>query len=227
MIIYQKIFQKHGFSATQDEILKLVGKDKVLLEVGSSSGYMTEALLNQGCIVDVVEINDEALSKLPNSVRRILNYSIEDDNIFPKLAKDYDFAVMADVLEHLVNPQKALKILYKIASKKTRLIISMPNIASWVMRKQLFFKGDFEYQESGLLDKTHLHFYTVKTLPKLFLSSGWKIEKMIGTLTRLPLEGTINKFPVVRELFKKFLYKKLVEKYKNLSYYHFLVVAYK
>jgi len=94
------------------------------------------------------------------------------------------------------------------------------------MRKQLFFKGDFEYQESGILDKTHLHFYTVNTLPKLLSNNNWIVEKVIGTITRLPFEESINKVPIFNWLFKM-IYPKLVEKYRNLSYYHFLVEAVK
>lgn len=134
---------------------------------------------------------------------------------------------MADVLEHLVNPSDVLKIIREISSNKTKLLISMPNIASWVMRKQLFFKGDFEYQESGLLDKTHLHFYTVETLSEFLFKSGWKVEKIIGTITRLPFEGTILKIPFLGWLFKKTISPILVERFRNLSYYHFLTIAHK
>lgn len=227
MIAYDKIYKIHGLSKTQQEILTLVGKKKKVLEIGSSTGYMTKAFLNNGCIVDVVEKNKEASAKLPKGVRKIFNQSIEEENIYQKLANDYDFIIMADVLEHLVNPEKTLKILKRVASQNTALVISMPNIASWVMRKVLFLKGDFEYQESGLLDKTHLHFYTVYSLPKLLSENGWRVDTLIGTITRLPFEESINKIPILGFLFRNLIYKKLVEKYKNLSYYHFLVVAFK
>lgn len=219
MIIYEDIFKKHGLSATQQEIIHLVGTNKVILEIGSSTGYMTDIFLKNDCVVDVVEMSKAALVKLPKRTRRILNYSIEDIKIKKLLAKDYDFIIMADVLEHLVNPQKALKILYQIVPKRCGLIISLPNIASWVMRKRLFFKGDFEYQDSGLLDRTHLKFFTVNTLPKFLSENGWEIKKLIGTITRLPFGSIISKIPP--------LYDYLVNRFKNLSYYHFMVVAFK
>ncbi len=224
MIVYDAIFKKYGLSSTQQEILKIVGKDKTILEIGSSPGYMTRAFLDNGCVVDVVESDQKAVLKLPKQVRVILNVSIEDDEIFKSLGK-YDFIIMADVLEHLVNPEQTLKKLQKISSPETELIISLPNIACWAMRKQLFFKGDFEYQESGLLDKTHLHFYTVNTLPEMISRQGWKVERMIGTITRLPFEGLVSTIPVLGWIFKKLLYRKLVDRYKNLAYYHFLVIA--
>lgn len=225
MIVYEEIFKKHGLSLTQQEILKIVGSKKKVLEIGSSTGYMTKAFLENSCIVDVVELNKKAISKLPKSTRKAFNKSIEDESLYKLLARDYEYIIMADVLEHLVNPEKVLKLLKNISSSKTILIISLPNVAHWIMRKQLFFKGDFEYQESGLLDKTHLHFYTVQTLPKLLDENGWHIGNTLGTITRIPFEGLINKLPIFGWLFKKSLYKKIVEKYKNLTYFHLLVTA--
>ncbi len=224
MIVYEQIFKKYGLSPTQQEILRIVGEKKTILEIGSSSGYMTRAFLDNGCIVDVVECDQKAVAKLPKQVRRTLNVSIENDEIFTTFRK-FDFIIMADVLEHLVNPEQVLKRLCEISSVNTKLLISLPNIASWVGRKQLFFKGDFQYQESGLLDRTHLHFYTVNTLPKLLSEQGWKVLETIGTITRLPLEGLIGKVPLLGWFFKKNIYQGLVNKYKNLAYYHFLVVA--
>lgn len=227
MNVYDKIYKEHGFSPTQQEIIKIVDQDKKILEIGSSTGYMTRVFLENNCVVDVVEEDQEASSKTPKKVRAVLNLSIENENIISKLAKDYDFIIMADVLEHLIDPEKTLRILHTVANNKTALIISMPNIASWVIRKQLFFKGDFEYQESGVLDKTHLHFYTVNTLPKILSENGWKIDKIMGTITKLPFEESLSKIPLMGFLIKKFIFQKLAEKYKNLSYYHFLVIAFK
>lgn len=217
MIVYEEIFKKYGLSPTQQEILKIVGEGKTILEIGSSAGYMSRAFLNNKCIVDVIETDKQAISKIPKMARKKFAQSIEDSNIYKLLNKDYDYIIMADVLEHLIIPKEVLKNLLKVASSKTKLLVSLPNVACWMMRKQLFFKGDFEYQESGLLDRTHLHFYTVETLPKLLSENGWKVERMIGTITRLPFERLIKKVPL--------LYSYLVSKYKNLAYYHFLIIA--
>lgn len=223
--IYQQIFKKHGLSATQLQILNIVRQKKIVLEIGPATGYMTRAFLKNNCTVDVVEKEEISLSKLPKKVRTVLNYSIEDPKIGKLLARDYDFIILADVLEHLVEPKKALKILFDVANSNTRLLISIPNIASWPMRKQLFFKGDFEYQDSGLLDKTHLHFYTVNSLPKLLLQNGWNVEEMIGTITRLPFEGSISKTPFFGWIYNKLIRNYLVKGFKNLSYYHFIIKA--
>ncbi|OGE64646.1 hypothetical protein A3I48_00600 [Candidatus Daviesbacteria bacterium RIFCSPLOWO2_02_FULL_36_7] len=217
MIVYEEIFKKSGLSPTQQEILKIVGEGKTILEIGSSTGYMTKAFLSNKCIVDVIETDKQAVAKLPKEVRKKFAQSIEDSNICRLLNKDYDYIIMADVLEHLVTPGEVLKRLLKVSSSKTKLLVSLPNVACWMMRKQLFFNGDFQYQDSGLLDRTHLHFYTVKTLPKVLTENGWKVEQVKGTITRLPFERLIKKVPL--------LYSFLVSKYKNLAYYHFLTIS--
>lgn len=224
MNVYEEIFKKYGLSPTQQKILEIVGQKKTILEIGSSTGYMTRAFLENGCIVDVVETDSEAVVKLPKAVRKIIHSSIEDSSVYSKLGS-YNFIIMADVLEHLRLPEKVLKELAKVATPETQLVVSLPNVASWVMRKQLFFEGDFEYQESGILDRTHLHFYTVNSLPKVIERNGWKVINTIGTITRLPFEGLINELPIVRWIFKKSIYALIVHKYRNLAYYHFLVIA--
>lgn len=215
--IYEDIAIRYGLSPTQLKIVELVGKDKEILEIGSATGYMTKKFIDNECVVDIVEIDETAAAKIKRLAREVIGDSIENPAVFKKLNRNYDFIIMADVLEHLIYPELVLKRLLRIATVHTKLLISVPNIACWTARKQLFFKGDFEYQESGLLDKTHLHFYTVNTLPKILSENGWKVDRMIGTITRLPLEGLIGKIPLLRKF--------IVEKYKNLSYYHFLVVA--
>lgn len=225
MIVYDKLYKKYGFSNSQLKILELIGSGKKVLEIGSSTGYMTKALKEQSCIIDVIEIDLKAAGKVKKFARKVINDSVENPGTLALLSKDYDFIIMADVLEHLVNPEFALNNLVKVASQFTQLIISVPNIASWPMRKQLFFKGDFNYEESGLLDKTHLHFYTVNSLPKFLESNGWRITEMIGTITVLPFEKKISKLPLAGLIFDKLIKPVIANQFKNFSFYHFVTVA--
>ncbi len=227
MDIYEKNNQQFGFSPTQKKILELVGKDKTILEIGSSAGYMTKEFIKNGCLVDVVEINEQSFKKVSQLVKVAFNGSVEDPKIVSLFKEKYDFIIMADVLEHLVNPKQALKNLSRLADAETQMLISLPNVAGWAMRKQLFFQGDFEYQESGLLDKTHLRFFTVNTLPKFLRENGWKTREMIGTVTRLPLEGIISRIPIMRPVYFTLFREGLTQKYKNLAFDHFLVIVQK
>lgn len=225
MTVYENIFKKYGLSPTQLTIVKIVGSGKTILEIGSSTGYMTQAFLDNGCTIDVVEVDQKAASKIPPQARKVLNYSIEDSKIKQDLSSNYDFIIMADVLEHLVNPRQVLRMLFEVAGNQTRLLVSVPNVASWVMRKKLFFAGDFAYQDSGILDKTHLHFYTVATLPKILRENGWQTEKLIGTIIRVPFELTLQKIWLLGLFYNKRIRGYLAERFKNLIYEHFLIVA--
>ena len=225
MIIYEKLFKAHGLSLTQQRIIELVGQNKKVLEVGSSSGYMSKFFLRNNCRVDVVEIEKIALKKVSKKINKVIHKSIEDSSIASELNKDYDFIILSDVIEHLAFPEKALENLKKIASNDTKLILSTPNIACWIIRKELFLKGRFEYEESGILDKTHLRLFTVDSLLKLLSESGWKTHQIIGTITRLPFEGLILKIPIINFIFERIFKKPLVNLNKNLAFVHFIVVS--
>lgn len=220
MIIYEELFKKFGFSNSHLKIIELVGKNKKILEIGCSVGFMTKVFYENGCQVDLVEVDKKAINKARKFARKAINDSIENPKVIQMLEQDYDFIIMADVLEHLVDCGLVLKNLSRIGLPETTLIISLPNIASWFMRKQLFFKGNFEYQESGLLDKTHLHFFTVNSLPIFLKKSNWQVEELIGTILIYPFKERVEKIPII-----SFLINKIAEKYKNLSYFHFVTIA--
>lgn len=84
---------------------------------------------------------------------------------------------MADVLEHLPHPSSVLKKLKKNLKKEGYFIISVPNVANWSIRFRLLF-GKFDYTEYGILDKSHLRFFTRKSLERLIEEVGLKIKKL-------------------------------------------------
>lgn len=225
MNLYEKIYKDKGFSLSQIKILEIIGENKKVLEVGASFGYMTKALIKAGCLVDVVEVDQIALKSLKKIGINVYNFSIEEESTKILRNKNYDFIILADVLEHLVSPEKGLKNLKKIGNNNTIFLISVPNIASWPIRKQLFFKGDFEYTDTGILDRTHLHFYTFETLPKFLKKEGFQVSEVIGTISSLPFDTKLTRIPVFGLFYKSYLRPKLVNKFKNLSFNHFVVVA--
>ncbi len=225
MTVYEKLYKQFGLSPSQEKIIELIGKHKKVLEVGSSSGYMTSQLKKNGCIVDALEIDIAAIKKVEKIARKVFSISIEDKKAVGLKKEKYDFITLADVLEHLVSPEVALRNLRKLCDERTIIIVSTPNIASWPMRKQLFFKGDFEYTETGLLDKTHLHFYTPKTLPVFLEEKGFEVLAVIGTVTCLPLDSKLLTLPILGDVYKLYLRPMLVNKWKNLSYSHFIVTV--
>lgn len=83
-----------------------------------------------------------------------------------------DLVLCLDVLEHLVDPWAEVRRLSALLGAGGRLIVSVPNIRNWKFIWRLLAKGDFHYTDAGLLDRTHLRFFTPETAVELALSGG-------------------------------------------------------
>jgi SAM-dependent methyltransferase len=89
-----------------------------------------------------------------------------------------DLAVFADVLEHMYNPWKALQHVHKWLSPQGFVLVSLPNIRNLNVLKNLAGEGSFNYKPSGILDITHVRFFTRQDAIKMFEQTGFKVEKM-------------------------------------------------
>lgn len=108
-----------------------------------------------------------------------------DLNSFKKQAiveSNFDFIFFGDVLEHVLEPEKLLKEITPLLRDGGFIVISLPNIAQLPFRLQLLF-GNFNYTETGVLDKSHLHLYTMKTAKELILGAGLRIERFYSSGT--------------------------------------------
>lgn len=153
----------------------LVPKGSKVLDVGCSSGNFGHELVKRlGCIVDGVEIDPNDATKAQKKLRNVYRLNIEVDDLGP-IEGEYDVIYFGDVIEHLVDPVTALKGAKRLLNAKGKIIFSIPNMAFIGIRLDLL-DGDFDYTETGILDKTHLHFYTKKEIERVFQESGFKIE---------------------------------------------------
>lgn len=223
MTVYRKIFEEHGLSSSQEKIIELLSGGEVL-EVGPSSGYMTKIILKKGGTTDIVEVDKSAAKLAKPFAREVIAGSIEDGKVWRELTGRYDFIVCADVLEHLVDPARVLLFLKKKLKKRGKLLVSIPNTACWNMRVDLM-RGRFDYQESGLLDKTHLRFYTYNSFLKLLKDCGLKIENIFPTETKMPFELSLLKLPLFGKAFVYLLKPQLLKLYPNLIIAHYVVEA--
>jgi len=106
--------------------------------------------------------------------------------------------LFADVLEHLVDPEKTLLFFTnKYLKIHGHVILALPNIANWQIRLKLMI-GKFDYTEIGILDKTHLHFYTFKTAKELASFANLKIISEFGGSSTFG--GMIKKLPFLKGL---------------------------
>jgi 2-polyprenyl-3-methyl-5-hydroxy-6-metoxy-1,4-benzoquinol methylase len=135
---------------------------------------MTRALSEQGCTIDAIELNPRDAEQAAPYCRKMVVGSAEEPGSYAALHGPYRAVLMADVLEHLRSPETALGEVRKRLSPDGHAIVSLPNIAYWKMRWDLL-RGQFEYKDWGLLDRTHLRFYTRKTAEGLFASEGFQL----------------------------------------------------
>ncbi len=158
-------------------IKRIIGNGKKVLDVGCAGGQLGE--ICDGNIFYGVEGNEEALkeaSKVYKEVKLIDLNSIPQKEIFDI---KFDYIVFADVLEHLLYPDKILNYFKKYLKNDGIIIVSLPNIALWRVRLNLLL-GKFDYTDYGVMDRTHLHLYTFKTSKELIESSGLKVIDQKG-----------------------------------------------
>lgn len=195
MLLIMAQMKTSTFKLEQDEfgvhqrIIYWVGKNKEVLEVGCASGYMSAELTKKDCTVVGVEINPEEASKAKRYCQKVIIGDIETHSTRKKIGSEkFEVIIMADVLEHLKDPEGTLKNLVQFLEKQGSLIISVPNIG-FLTNRLWHLLGRFEYTEWGIMDKTHLRFFTKESILTLVKSSGLEIEKFdyVANFTQLPL----------------------------------------
>jgi len=158
------------------DVLNLFPSDcKKILELGSSSGALAREYkkINTDCKYIGVEINSKFGELSKRHCDEVIIGNCEDfGQDFWSMQRDVDLYVFADVLEHLIDPWSLLKTINKTIQVGSKVIASIPNIGHWSIF-HLLSTGDFRYADSGLLDRTHLRFFTRKTIAELFEQAGF------------------------------------------------------
>ena len=199
-----------------------------VLEVGCSSGYFSAAMKEHGIYVYGIEpFSDEAMHH--GRVDDFFHGTVEDfyNTTHSNLLQFFDVIIFGDVLEHLKEPQKTITYLSKYLKNEGIIIASVPNITHIGIRKMLE-DGIWEYAKYGILDSTHLRFFSWYNLKKLFLGVGFGIERCYGVLVPefsvYPSPSSLYEFSLSSELNTNdhvFQYVVLASRefYKECTYY--------
>jgi hypothetical protein len=140
----------------------------------------------KGCVVDGVELDSADYKLAQKNLRNVYELNIETDSL-DLLTSTYDYIYFGDVIEHLVHPVASLERIHHLLKPDGQLVFSIPNMAHLSTRLMLL-QGDFEYGETGLLDKTHLHFYTTKEVERILVEAGYNLVNFDPVLKDLPEE---------------------------------------
>jgi O-antigen biosynthesis protein len=149
------------------DVVRLVGGAPRVLELGPATGYMSNALRAAGSTVVGIELDPEMAQRAGEFCERIIVGDLDTIDLAAELGEErFDAIVAADVLEHLKDPLETLNRLRPFLAPEGFFVISVPNIAHGSVRLALL-SGDFKYGDIGLLDSTHLRFFTRATLELL------------------------------------------------------------
>lgn len=159
------------------KVYKLIPDGCAVLDVGCYTGRFGALLKKKGCRVAGMEVNPTAIERAKLVLDEVTLADVESDNSFYGLENKYDVILFLDVLEHCRHPEEVLKGAQTALTQNGFVVASIPNIANWSVRKNLLL-GRFDYEPMGIMDETHLRFYTIETARKLFYDAGYKIELM-------------------------------------------------
>lgn len=169
-------------------VMELVGNGKRVLDVGCSTGYLAQDLVQVGNRVSGVEIDAEAAEKARPFLEQLVIGDLDVMDLAEGLPnKSFDVIVFADVLEHLKDPVRTLRQSKALLDDGGYVVLSIPNIAHASVRLALL-QGRFEYRPVGLLDETHLRFFTRSSLEDLLAEAGFVAKDV--RRTTLPPFGT-------------------------------------
>jgi O-antigen biosynthesis protein len=153
-------------------MVELVGGSKRVLDVGCATGYLAQALVERGCTVSGVEFDAEAAEEARPHLERLVIGDLEAMDLPEAFGDDrFDVVVFGDVLEHLKDPLPVLRGARKLLADGGSVVASIPNIAHGSVRLALL-AGRFDYQPLGLLDSTHIRFFTRSSVEDLFREAG-------------------------------------------------------
>lgn len=158
------------------KLLDAVGSGERVLDVGCSSGYLSEPLSQRGNTLVGIELDATAAREAERWCERVLVGDVETMEL-PFEPGSFDVVLCGDVIEHLRDPGAALARLRPLLVPGGRLVVSTPNIANWAMRLSLL-AGRWRYTDRGFLDRTHTHLFTRRTLVETIESAGYRIEKV-------------------------------------------------
>lgn len=169
-------------NSSQVIALELVGEDKDVLDIGCAEGDLARALNRRGCRVSGIEMDrDSAALAEADLVRLVIGDVGRLDLVETFGAGSFDAVVLGDVLEHLVDPDAVLRAAVPLLRPGGRIVISVPNVTHGALRLALL-GGRWRYTAEGLLDRTHLRFFTRESFLEMVAAAGLRVVDLRGTI---------------------------------------------
>ncbi|MEI7826722.1 MAG: class I SAM-dependent methyltransferase [Euryarchaeota archaeon] len=156
-----------------------VGNHKIL-EVGCGSGHTLKKLkeLSKANETVGIEINEQVTQDLSDALDRLYIGDVETIDL-PHTENYFDYILFGDVLEHLIDPRRVLHRFKSLLRDDGYIIASIPNIKHYDVLLRLIFFDEFQYTDDGILDRSHLRFFTKKEILKMFADEKLEVVDLI------------------------------------------------
>lgn len=156
-----------------------IPRNACVLDVGCGTGSLSKIIMESRSaqLTGIEPDTERATAAMKRGINVVAGF-------FDKQAimnmEEFDAVVFADVLEHLPDPSVALGLAYKVLKPNGMVVASVPNIAHWTVRWNLLC-GRFDYEACGIMDATHLRWFTESTIRVLFERNGYRVESHLVT----------------------------------------------
>jgi O-antigen biosynthesis protein len=147
----------------------------MVMDLGCASGQLGRSLLELNKARHLVGV--ELFEPAAKEARKYYDvvYVADIDTLRLDYDKDFDVVICGDILEHLKEPLSILRQIHAWLKNDGLIICSVPNIRYWRILKDLVLKGEWKYEASGILDHTHLRFFTVRSFKRLLAEACFKV----------------------------------------------------
>lgn len=203
---YKTTIDLNNFNTPQVMEINLISQDSCVLDVGCACGDLGIALKQyKNCVCHGFEYNEGsiAIAESAGAYERISQVDLDrlTEEDFPEYRGRFDHVVCGDVLEHLREPWHVLDILRGYLKEGGSIVASIPNIAHASIKANLLC-NDFTYTPVGLLDETHIRFFTWKSLAEGLSRKGWRVEDCKFTLSHIRGFQPTDPYPLLSDEIK-------------------------
>lgn len=184
--------------------------------MGATLGYLRDTMAP--CNVYGVELNSTVASYAKHYIPNIMQGNIETMDLNGYKEGMFDYILFPDVLEHLHDPEAVLNKMKRYLKSSGFIVASIPNIMHYSVVLDLL-KGNFTYEDSGILDRTHIHFFTLQEIIKMFVRCGFEIVDTQG------IHMDIVRSETDEEIYRQLLEIPGVASEINFNVYQYIVKA--
>lgn len=169
------------------QLLQRVPKGSKVLELGCATGYMSRILKQSlACHVVGLELDEAAAQLARDHCDRVIQANVEDLSWLDEVrGETFDVITCADLIEHLLDPLRLLRALVGLLTEQGVLLVSIPNGAHVSIRLELL-EGRLTFEDTGLLDRTHLHFFTHASIRQMLSDAGYFVADFSYTFQDVP-----------------------------------------